>query len=93
VPEQQLLVQVECYSGYKADERPLRFRLRGHPFEVETVEDRWYSPGVTYFRVIVCGGDRYVLRHDETRDIWTLEAFRAGGAISTGIDTKITRSV
>jgi len=93
VPESQLIVQVECYAGHKADERPLRFRLRGRCFEVETVEDRWYSPGVTYFRVIVLGGDRYVLRHDESKNSWTLEAFRAGGDASTGIDRKITRGV
>lgn len=73
----QLFVQVECYSGYKGDQRPIRFRLRDLWFEVETVEDRWYSPGATYFRVIVSGGDRYVLRHDEAPDTWTLEAFRA----------------
>jgi hypothetical protein len=41
------------------------------------VEDRWYSPGATYFRVLVDDGDRYVLRHDEAQDVWSLAGHRA----------------
>ena len=70
-------LRVECYSGYRTDERPLRFVLRGRAFEVAEVEDRWYSPGMIYFRVRATDGDFYVLRHDEGMDVWTLEAFRA----------------
>ena len=71
-------VQVECYAGYRAEERPLRFRLRERRFEIEDVLDRWYSPGATYFRVQADDGDVYVLRHaeDVQSDTWTLEAFR-----------------
>jgi hypothetical protein len=70
-------IQVECYAGYRADERPLRFVLCGRAFEVAEVEDRWYSPGTIYFRVRATDGNFYVLRHDEGMDVWTLEAFRA----------------
>lgn len=72
-----VIVQVSCYSGFRGDERPLRFVLAGRPFEVASVEDKWYSPGATYFRVLTAEGDRYVLRHDEAQDVWTLEGFRA----------------
>lgn len=71
------VVSVDCYSGYKADERPVRLHLRDRILEVAEIEDRWYSPGATFFRVVVEGGDRYVLRHDEAQDIWSLSAFRA----------------
>jgi hypothetical protein len=71
-------IRVECYAGYRADERPLRFTLRGRVFEVVDVEDRWYSPGAIYFRVRADDGDFYVLRHEEGIDVWTLDAFRAG---------------
>jgi hypothetical protein len=70
-------VQVECYSGYRADERPLWFLLRGRPYQVEELEDRWYSPGAIYFRVRADDGNNYVLRHDEQQDVWTLDGFRA----------------
>lgn len=71
-------VHVECYAGYRADERPLRFTLHGRVFEVLEVEDRWYSPGAVYFRVLANDGNFYVLRHEEGIDVWTLDAFRAG---------------
>jgi hypothetical protein len=72
-------LQVECYAGYRADQRPLRFTLRGRRFEVEEVDDQWYEPGAIYFRVRASDGNFYVLRHDEIAGTWTLDAFRAGG--------------
>jgi len=73
------LVRVESYAGYKADERPLRMLLDGQMIDVAAVEDRWYSPGSTYFRVLLANGERYVLRRQEAQDVWTIEAFRATG--------------
>ena len=70
-------VRVETYSGFKADERPLRLHLNERTLEVAAIEDRWYSPGETYFRVLTSDGDRYVLRHTEAQDVWSLCAFRA----------------
>jgi len=53
-------------------------RLGGETLAVAEVEDRWYSPGETFFRVRLANGDRYVLRHVEAQDTWSLEAFRSG---------------
>lgn len=72
-------IRVECYAGHKADERPLRFFAGGKTFVVEAVSDKWYSPDATYFRVTADDGNVYVLRHDESSDEWTLEAFRRKG--------------
>jgi hypothetical protein len=71
-------VEVECYAGYKADERPMRLKMGEQSLEIVEVEDRWYSPGETYFRVRVEDGDRYVLRHEEAQDVWSLEGYRSG---------------
>jgi hypothetical protein len=71
------IVRVDCYSGYRADERPMRLHLNGLTLEIAAVEDRWYSPGATYFRVLTSDGDRYVLRQEEAQDVWSLSAFRA----------------
>lgn len=71
------IVRVETYSGFQADERPVRLHLGDRTLEVAAVEDRWYSPGETYFRVLTDDGDRYILRHIEAQDVWTLTAFRA----------------
>jgi hypothetical protein len=72
-------LRVECYAGYRADQRPIRFTLCGRTFEITDVEDQWYSPGAIYFRVRTQDGDYFVLRHDEAQDIWSLDAFRAAG--------------
>jgi hypothetical protein len=72
-----IAICVHCYSGYKADEHPLQFTLRGRTFQVQEIEDRWYSPGRSYFRVRADDGNFYVLGHDEGQDNWTLDAFRA----------------
>ena len=70
-------VEVESYSGYKADERPRRFRLGDRWLTVEEVGDRWYDPEATYFRVKADDGATYILRHDERAGVWTLGAFRS----------------
>jgi SAM-dependent methyltransferase len=75
------IVHVDCYSGYKADERPVKFSLKDRTWRIVTIEDRWYSPGVTHFRVVVEDGDRYVLRHEEGLDIWTLTGYRVADPV------------
>lgn len=69
-------IRVECYAGHRADERPLRFVLRGREFQVRELDGQWYSPENTYFRVRADDGNFYVLRHHEIQDIWTLDGFR-----------------
>jgi hypothetical protein len=70
-------MRVECHSGYRADEYPLRFTFRGHEFDVQELDGQWYSPDATYFRVRAQDGNYYVLRHDAGQDSWTLDGFRA----------------
>jgi len=70
-------VLVECYAGYRANERPMRLTLGDQTLEIMEVEDRWYSPGETFFRVRVEGGDRYVLRYVEAQDVWSLDGYRS----------------
>ena len=73
------LLRVECYAGYKGDERPVKLQIDEHMVEITEIEDRWYSPGATYFRVLLANGERYVLRREDAQDTWTLEAFRSPG--------------
>jgi len=78
------VVHVECYSGNKADERPVKliFGERANVLTIRTIEDRWYSPGATYFRVLVEDGDRYLLRHEEAQDVWSLAGYRAATSLT-----------
>ncbi len=71
-------VEVVCYSGYKADERPIRFQLRGQDYSVEEVIDQWYGPQDTFFKVRANDGNVYILRRRSTEPEgeWSLESFR-----------------
>ena len=69
-------IKVECYSGYKAEQHPLRFTLREEVLQVIEIEDQWYSPSAQYFRVRASDENIYVLRHDEENGSWSLAAFR-----------------
>ena len=73
-----MTLRVECYSGHKSDERPVRFELDGHDYFVEEVLDQWYGPDDTYFKVRADDGNLYILRHRplNSAEEWTLEAFR-----------------
>jgi hypothetical protein len=70
-------VQVISYSGYKAEESPRILKLGDTLLHIAKIEDRWYSPGETFFRVLMETGDHYLLRHVEAQDVWTLEGFRS----------------
>jgi hypothetical protein len=71
-------VRVECYSGYKADERPVGFHLGDREYLVRRIVDQWYSPHATYFRLEADDGNLYILRHDfdTLEEAWTLESFQ-----------------
>ena len=67
---------VECYSGDKADERPVRFRLNGNDYFAEALLDQWYGPNDTYFKVRADDGNLYILRRESKPDgAWSLESY------------------
>ncbi|HWQ57330.1 MAG TPA: hypothetical protein VN442_26840 [Bryobacteraceae bacterium] len=69
-------LRVECYSGRKADERPVRFCLGDRMYTVEEIMDQWYGPDATFFKLRADDGDMYILKHHAPSDEWSLEAFR-----------------
>ena len=74
-----LTLKVECYAGYRADERPLRFTIdppNGRTYEVREILDRLHGVGYRSFKVRADDGNLYILRHYEEEDLWTLDSFR-----------------
>jgi hypothetical protein len=69
-------VHVECYSGRKAEERPIRFRLGNQTFLVEEILDRWYGPDCSFFKLRADDGNVYILRQNQPQGTWDLESFR-----------------
>ena len=75
-----MVLNVECYAGYKADQRPLRFTMAGHDeqtYQVKEILDQWYGVGYQCFKVRADDGNIYILRHSEADDLWTLDSFRS----------------
>lgn len=71
-------LNVECYSGRKADERPIRFWLEGRQYLIETVLDQWYAPESIFYKIRADDGNLYILRQQtSTPDgTWDLVSFR-----------------
>jgi hypothetical protein len=66
-------IKVQCYSGYKADEKPVSFILDSHKRMVDKVIDQWRTPEFEYFKVMADDGKGYLLRNDEINGEWVLE--------------------
>lgn len=69
-------ITVECYSGYKGSERPLRFRAEGKEYIVKEIAGQWRGPDGMFFRVKANDGNLYILRLEMTTgaETWTLES-------------------
>jgi hypothetical protein len=74
----QVQVEVDCYSGYKADERPVRFRLDGREYLVEELLDQWYGLNDVFFKVLADDGNLYILSREwpSPEGCWRLVSFR-----------------
>lgn len=62
--EHEIKLEVDCYSGRKADERPVRFRLEERQYVVEEVLDQWYGPDHAFYKVRADDGNLYILRRE-----------------------------
>ena len=72
-------IPVECYSGYKSNERPTAFSYRGRRREIAEILDRWYeggrtqgSPDIDYFKVRTTEGQVFMLRYLSLFNAWSI---------------------
>jgi len=77
-------LQVQCYAGRKADERPVRFRMGDRDYMVEEIVDQWYGPDDQFYKVRADDGNLYILRQNNSDGAWTLESFRMLRTIGAG---------
>ncbi len=68
-------IRVECYSGYKGNESPVRFLLGDRTIQVEQVMDRWYGENGSYFRVLGNDKNLYILKGPIEEGSWELVSF------------------
>jgi len=68
---------VRCYSGSRFGERPTRIRFGDQELAVAHVVRQWRTPAGLGFDVIVTGGRRFRLVHDQAGDCWSVEEIGA----------------
>ena len=66
-------IEVEAYSGYKANERPLYLILDEQRLEVKDTLDTWYGVEHDYFKVLAADGKVYLLKWHRSLDLWFVE--------------------
>ena len=72
-------IEVECCSGYKANERPVAFTYQKRRRKVAEIVDRWYEGGLeaqnpdeSYFKVRTVEGEVFLLRYVSLFDAWSI---------------------
>ena len=72
-------IHVECYGGYKVNERPVAFTFQGRRWEVVEIVDCWYEgnrqaglSALDYFKVRTCEGETFLLRCNALVNAWAI---------------------
>lgn len=75
-------IEVECYSGFKANERPVAFIYQGVRREITKIVDRWYDggvqsnrPAIDFFKIRDAEGNVYLLRYQSESDAWSIRPY------------------
>jgi hypothetical protein len=74
----QKTLKVIAYSGYKANERPLRLILGDKKLEIVRIIDRWIGEDHDYFKCLADDGQVYLLKWHRIQDEWHLVASHDG---------------
>jgi hypothetical protein len=64
------IVEVQCYAGRKADERPVRFRVGDRDYIVEEIIEQWYGPDDSFYKARADDGNVYLLRRRTSTGTW-----------------------
>jgi len=74
-----LPIEVECHSGYKADEYPVRFSWNNLRFDIVEIIDRWYQafseaefPAANYYKVRTNDKKVFILKQETESGKWFL---------------------
>jgi hypothetical protein len=66
-------IEVEAYSGYTANERPLYLVVDERRLEVKDTLDKWYGVEHDYFKVLTEDGKVYLIKWHRSLDLWFVE--------------------
>ena len=70
-------VEVNTYSGYKVNERPLSFTFGGLKKKVLHVKGRWIEPDKDCFRIVADDKKNYILSWYREKGLWSVKKVSA----------------
>lgn len=77
-----MLIQVECYAGYRGEETPRRIQMATYKIEIIKIVDRWLSPDHRYYKILGSDDATYIIRHDSENWQWELVYYQSGKEIA-----------
>jgi len=80
-----MIVRVDCAADARGEPMPRRVHLGGRVVELAAILDQWPGAGHHYVKARGADGALYILRQDETNDVWELTLYRAPGQADTGL--------
>jgi len=66
------IVEVQCYAGRKADERPVRFRVGDRDYIVDEIIEQWYGRDDSFYKVRADDGNVFLLRCCTSTGTWSI---------------------
>lgn len=69
-----MIIEVQCYAGRNAYERPVRFRIVDRDHMVADIIEQWYGPDESLYHVRADDDNVYLLRHQTSTDTWSIES-------------------
>jgi hypothetical protein len=73
------IIRVESYSGFRPDERPLKFEYNKQQYLVNDILEHWYegtkragSANYKYFKVRTQNGKTFTLRYNMRYRTWAI---------------------
>jgi len=69
-------IRVECYSGYRGEEKPQVVHLKDRRVLVAEIIDRWLAPDHRYFKFRGDDGSLYIIRLDVVTYEWQMIFFQ-----------------
>jgi hypothetical protein len=71
-----VVIQVNCYAGYRGEETPREIRFASHTIGVKKILDRWLAPDHRYFKILGDDDATYIIRHEAAGYRWELTLYR-----------------
>ena len=70
-------IKVDCYSGYRTEEKPRKFWIKDREINISKIISQWISPESRNFEVLGHDNNTYKLRMDARTWQWELMEFKA----------------